>query len=139
MAAPTINEMREALAATLETIPSTQVSAYVLANPTLPSIQIISGESEYDETFGQGMAMYNFKAQVMAGMVADIGAQKLLGRYADITGSYSIKAKLKAAPTLGGVVQHADIESVSDEQTYEMPSGLVIGRVFTIAVLAAGV
>ena len=138
--APTVNQIREAIAAVLGTIPDTQVSAWLLGSPTLPCLQVVSGEIPYDETFGRGSDMYVFKVQAMVGLVTDIGAQKRLGQYANATGTYSVRAAIDADNTLGGVVQHAQVTSASEEQVYSLPERPpVIGREWTIEVLATGV
>jgi len=140
MAAPTINQIREAIKTRLEGIAGTQVSAYVLGNPTFPSLQVVSGEITYDETVGTAaLKGYEFKVQAMVGAVTDIGAQKLLGEYSDSTGSKSVFATIGADHTLGGVVQHADVVSASEEKIYELPNGSpTIGREWILEVIAAG-
>jgi len=141
MTVVTINQAREALATRLESIAGTQVSAYLLGNPTPPSLQVIGGEIVYEETCGAGALMgYMFKVQAMVGVPSDIGAQKRLGEYSDASGSKSIRACIAADKTLGGVVDSAHVESASEEKTYELLSGnVVIGREWLVEVLAAGV
>jgi len=139
MSAPTINEQREALATILGSIPNTQVSAYGLSNPTPPTLQVVGGALPGDITFGASADEGNeFKIQLLAGLATDIGAQKLIGRYCDVSGNYSIKAKIAADPTLGGVVRYASVESVSEEQIYTSDRGAYVGREFLIEVIAAG-
>ena len=139
MAAPTVNAMRDAIAATLVPIPDTQISAYALTNPTPPTLQVLAGETPYDETFGRGMDMHNFKIQAIAGLTSDIGAQKLHGRYVDATGTHSVRAAIAADPTLGGVVKHAQVIGAGEEVTYAPERGAYVGREFAVEVLAAGV
>lgn len=140
MGAPTINQIREALATRLEAIAGTQVSAYLLGNPTPPTLQVISGEITYDESCGSGAEQgYQFKVQAMVGVPGDIGAQKRLGEYSDARGSKSVNATIAADKTLGGVVDNAHVESASEEKIYELPGApAVIGREWLIEVLAAG-
>lgn len=139
MAAPTINQIREALATRLGNIPDTQISAYALSNPTPPTLQVVSGEIPYDETFGSSASMtYQFKVQALAGAVTDIGAQKLLGAYADTAGTKSVHATIGADKTLGGVVLMAQVENATPEQVYEINGNAVIGREWIVEILASG-
>jgi len=50
------------------------VSAYALGNPTMPVLQIVSGEIPYDDTFGGGSDTYEFKIWALSGASSDIGA-----------------------------------------------------------------
>ena len=140
MAAPTVNELREAIATLLDAIPDTQVSAYLLGNFTPPCLQVMSGEIPYDASFGRGSDTYSFKVQALVGLPTDISAQKLLGRYADSTGTYSVYAALTADKTLGGIAQDLEIQMASEEQIYTMSDRHpVIGREWAIEVTAPGV
>ena len=139
MAAPTINAIREALATRLENIADTQVSAYALSNPTPPTLQIVSGEIEYDVTMGAGAnGGLQLKIQGLVGLPTDIGAQKLLGAYSDHRGNKSVYATVAADHTLGGVVLHANVISASEEQIYTTDRGAYIGREWIVEILAPG-
>lgn len=139
MAAPTLNEIREALATRLNTIADTQVSAYALSNPTPPTLQVVGGEIEYDETFGASAeGGMHLKIQGLIGAPGDIVVQKRLGDYSDHRGAKSVKATVQADPTLGGVVLHADVISASAEQVYATDRGSYLGREWIVEVTARG-
>lgn len=100
-----ITDIRVALAASLSTITDTQVSAYMLSNPTPPTAHIIPGSVEYDQAMGRGIDLLMLTAQVFIGLVSDIQAQKKLDEYLAGSGARSVKQALEADRTLGGACQ----------------------------------
>ena len=119
-----MNAIREALADSLKaSIPGTQISPYVLANTTMPSIDIIPDETIYDLALQRGFDMAHFRIRVYVGLTTDIGAQKLLGRYLSPTGDYSVKVAAELDPQLGGLVDDVRVVSGGAQLTFVNESG----------------
>lgn len=102
---PTLTEVREGLATNLNTISGLQASAYMLANATPPSAEVMPSEIEYDRAFQRGLDKWMLTVRVMVGSASDIGAQKKLDAFLAPSGSSSVKAAIEADDTLGGDVE----------------------------------
>lgn len=77
-----IEDVREAIREKLSAIDGVQTSAYVLGNPTPPTIQVFPGPANHNTSF-HGPDRHEdrtFVIQVIAGLGTDIGAQKNLDR-----------------------------------------------------------
>lgn len=102
--------IRQALADQLAQVTGTQVSPYMLANPTPPAIHVYpggpAGNFEYHEAMGGGVELWPFTIQAFVPGTTDIGAQKNLDGYIQSTGAKSVKAGLEGGDqTLGGLIQ----------------------------------
>lgn len=130
MAAPGIDELREGLAVNLSTIANTQVSAWLLGNPTPPYIEIDLGWRhdgtvgiDYDRTFQRGLDSLTFTVRALVGAASDIGAQKRLMRFIAPTGSESVKAAVESDVTLGGVADDLRVVSFIGPFTFPRDGG----------------
>ena len=103
-----IAAIRQGLATNLATIPEVQVSAYILSNPTPPTVWVAGISIEFDQAMGQRLAGFSYTDQYTAtiqGFVAlndDVGNQALLDSLLAGSGVYSVKTALEADKTLGG-------------------------------------
>lgn len=112
MALATLTQIRAALLAALEKKlgPSDQqLSAYVLKNPTLPTIWIRPKPDvpiTYHESMGNaaGVQMWSLLIEAYCGDPGDVAAQQNLDAYVS-AGAKSIAEAVLADQTLGGVVQ----------------------------------
>lgn len=112
MALATLEQIRAGLLAALTArLGSTdqQLSAYVLKQPTLPTVWIRPKPDVpimYHESFGAGggVQMWGFLVEAYCGDVGDVAAQKKLDAYLS-SGPKCIAEALLADQTLGGVVQ----------------------------------
>lgn len=139
MAAPTIKQIRAALAVNLETIPNVQVSAYMLLNPTAPTIEILPDVITYDETMHRGMDDLRFILRAYAGVTTDRGAQILIDSMLEPTGSKSVKAATESDPTLGGIIDDLRVVSASGYRFFEVPGkGILLGCDWTVEIFAPG-
>jgi hypothetical protein len=89
-----IGPLREALAVNLSAIPDVQVSAYILANPTPPTLQIVPGGVVYDQAMGRGHDDVTFTVQAIVALTTDVGGQKRLDRFVENLAPYSVKAAI---------------------------------------------
>ncbi len=131
--------IREGVAANLSTISGVQVSAYMLANPTPPSLQVFPAEVEYDAAMARGLDRWTLTVQAHVGTQTDVGAQKKLDELLAPSGSSSVKAAAESDRTLGGVVSDCRVVSCSGYRVYVHPSGTaVLGAEWTVEILASG-
>lgn len=142
MAAPTVAQIRAGLAANLGAIGERQISAYRLANPTVPSIQVTGpiDEIEYHQAMQNGHDLFPFAVMAFVGIASDIGAQKRLDEFISATGAASVKAAIEADKTLGGLACRAIVESCSGYREYALPNqpGPVLGAEWRVRVEADG-
>jgi hypothetical protein len=134
-----LSVLREALAANLDTIPDVQASAYVMANPTPPMIQVLPAGIGYDRTMGRGHDDVTFTVQAIVALTLDVGSQKLLDRLCENAAPYSVKAAIEADKTLGGACQDLHVTEASGLQVVEVQTGgarLVVE--WTVLILAGG-
>lgn len=102
-----IDDVRLQMATALDAIPDVQVSAYVLASPTPPAIQIFPPGVMYDYSMGstnEGLSEWTFMVQAFVALTTDIGSQKLLDRLCAPSGGASVKSILEADKTLQATV-----------------------------------
>ena len=134
-----VADLREGLAANLAAIPDVQVSAYELASPTPPTIDIATGEITYDGTMARGHDTWTFRVRAYVAAVHDIGAQKRLDRMLASSGADSVKAQAQSDRTLGGFAADTRVTTATGQQTYTTPDGRVLlGCEWTVEVLATG-
>ena len=120
-----IADIRAGLANNLRSIKGVQVSAYILSNPTLPTLWVRpapEGFVSYHQSMG-GVEEWRFHVQAYFGISSDIGAQKALDQLLASTGPTSVKAAIESDPTLGGIVAQAVVEDCLGYQEYARPDG----------------
>lgn len=121
-----IGAVRQAIATVLDAIPNVNVSAYVLAQPTPPGIQIPPPAPIYDYTMGatnQGLSEWMFVIQGFVALNSDVAAQKVLDTLCAPSGAGSVKALLEADKTLGGLVESLRVMDQSPGRQVEQPPG----------------
>jgi len=140
MAAPTLAELRAGLATNLATIADTQISAYMLAQPTPPTIQILPEEIDYDGAMQRGMDTWRITVQAFVGLVSDIGAQKRLDLMLAPTGSTSVKAAVESDTTLGGKCDDLRVTQATGYKIYSLQgqAAAVLGAEWTVEIVAVG-
>lgn len=140
--ATTLAAIRKGLAANLAPLaPNCQVSAYVLANPTPPCVQLYpggpAGDIIYDLTFRRGLDMWPFTVEALVSLTADIGSQVNLDAMLDPSGPQSIKQLLEADQTLGGLVDNVHVVRFSGYRPVTLEGrGPLLAAEFHVEVLA---
>lgn len=109
MAGASLANIRSALAANLETLRTAgvvgQISAYLLDNPTTPSVQIaglVADGIDYDAggyTDPPAVA-YRISVEAVLGAVSDTASQDILNQLLAVTGTTSLRAAVEANQTL---------------------------------------
>jgi len=117
--------IRQALADALDPIgDDVQVSAYLLAQPTPPTVQILPGNQDYDLAFKRGLDRRTFTVQGFVPVNESDETQKLLDELMAPTGARSVKALLEADVTLGGVVGGLQVTADSGYAMQQHPTGI---------------
>jgi hypothetical protein len=119
----TITAIRRGIAANLAQLGNNmgmQVSAYTLANPTPPMMQVLPGEVVYDRAFHRGLDEITMLVQALVAYGSDIGSQTRLDELLDPTGANSMKTAVESDSTLGGIV--GDV-SVLNATGYRVAAG----------------
>lgn len=134
-----LTDLREALAANLESIPRLAQSPWLLSNPTPPAAEIQPGDIEYDHAFGRGTDLHRFVVRVFVGNTSDKGAQRMLDRLMAGSGEYSVKAALESDCTLGGACDDLHVKRCSGARIFSREGmAPVLGAEFEVEVIAAG-
>lgn len=101
-----------------------QVSAYLLAQPDPPTLQVLPRAADYDQTFtAAGFDQRDFAVQGFVALLGDQAMQGLLDALMAPTGSRSVKTALEADKTLGGIVQTLRVTSDTGYTMQLHPSG----------------
>ena len=105
-----------------------QSSAYWMANPTLPTLQVVGiGPTDYDQTFGRGGDTLTATIQGLAQPTVDKAAQITIDDWCDTTGSTSVKAAIEterpSAVTLGGLVASCRVTGHTRPVITSLPNG----------------
>jgi hypothetical protein len=106
----TLAAIREGIADNLHSLNGTagvQVSAYVLADPNPPAVQIFPAELAYDQAMSRGQDLYTLTIQALAPLAVDLQGQQQLDDMIDEPGS--VKSLVEADKTLGGIVDNARV------------------------------
>lgn len=135
--AATTAQVREALRDTLaDGIDGWQVSAYMLALPQPPTIDIRPGAKRFDLAMARGLDEALFIVRGMVAFNADIGAQVKLDTLLDSTTAGSVKVVLEADKTLGGLVQDLRVTEHTPYQALLLEGQpAILGVEFTVQVL----
>lgn len=124
--------LADALTAALDGV---QVSAYILANPTPPSVSVFPSQVSFHEAMANGMEEWTFTVRALVSLSTDIGAQQLLDGWMGTNGT-GVKAALEADRTLGGICDDLIVRSVGNYQSYVLAGGQqVIGADWTVDVI----
>jgi hypothetical protein len=97
-----IADLRNGLAANLQTIPGLRVTSTV-PDQVNPPIAIISLDKiNYQRAFARGLTEYLFKITVIVSRQSERNAQQKLDQYVASDGTYSVLDALETDRTLGG-------------------------------------
>jgi microcompartment protein CcmL/EutN len=123
-----LTEIREALASSIkETLPAgdVQVSAYLLPNPSPPTVQIFPGETDWHQALQDGLEKRELIVQALVGTPTEEGAQRRLDDFLASSGEFSLKAAIeRIAPgdqtvTLGGLVEDVEVVKTKGYHVYK--------------------
>jgi hypothetical protein len=143
MAAWDLSVIRSGLVTNLNAIPNVQISGYRLANPTPPGIHVFPGAGSQDITYDlamhRGLDRVPFTVQAFVGATTDQGAQKLLDKFINPTGTQSVKTAVEADRTLSGAVQDLHVTSCTGDRIYVTEGRTpLLGAEWVVEILALG-
>lgn len=129
-------QIREGLRANLAAIDGCQVSAYILEQPTPPTLMVVGpDEVTYDLSMHRGLDHLIIVVQGLVGSPSDVGRQKTLDKWLAPTGATSVKAAVESDITLGGLSVAARVARVSGYRIYPLPnSGATLGAEWFVAI-----
>jgi len=91
-----------------------QVSAYMLALPQPPAIDVRPSGTDYDVAMARGEDQLTFTIRAMVAFNVDKGAQIALDTLLDATAATGMKTAIEADTSLGGLVSDLRLVSASD-------------------------
>ncbi len=120
-----LTTIRQALAGALEPLAEVgvQVSAYLLATPTPPTVQVLPRNQDYDLAFKRGLDKRTFTVQGFVPVNESDETQKLLDELMAPVGASSVKALLEVDKTLGGAIGGLQVTSDSGYSMQQHPAG----------------
>jgi hypothetical protein len=132
--------IRAGLAANLQAVAGVeQVSAYVLANPTPPTLWVRPSSDvavEYGQAMGGGSTNWYMVVFGFVGAVSDIGAQKLLDEMIGTGTASSVQDAIETDKTLGGACSDLDVRECRAYQEYVRSDGSsVLGAEWDVYVI----
>jgi hypothetical protein len=108
-----ISDIREALAANLNTLDGVQVNPYLLSNLTVPSMQIMPAARDFHGAMNDGFAELHFTVQAFVALGLAQAAQMNLDKWLGEGDADALKDALESDVTLGGLVSDVTVLSVS--------------------------
>jgi hypothetical protein len=111
-----------------------QVTAFMNANPTPPSLDVYpGGPSGAPAAQGVWEEMFTVRARIST--PDDVAAQQVLLSLMDAEGPTSVIAALEADPTFGGVVDSSNVFERSGFEPYPGPGGDWLGCEWRVGTL----
>lgn len=132
-----LGAVRTALAATLTSaIPGMRVSATFVSQVNPPAVIIMPQPRQVlrFDTLGGGVS-FLLMAQLLATYAEDSGSQAQVDAWIG-TGTQSIAAAIAANPTLGGVVDSCNLDTIGQYGTIEWAGQVYMGARCMITVMA---
>lgn len=131
--------VRAGLKTNLSAIKATQVSAYLLSNPSPPTLMVMAGPTQFDQAMGRGVDRWTLVVQGITGLASDQSAQQKLDEWRRGSGATSVKAAIESDKTLGGTCQNLLVTQVSGDNIYSPDGkGPYLGCEWTVEVLGTG-
>lgn len=140
-----IADLRQGLATNLAAIPEVQVSAYILSNPTPPTIWVAGISTEYDRTMGRRVTggkytdEYTALVQGFVPFTEDVGHAMLLDTFLAASGTFSVKAAIEADRTLAGAADDCWVSAATQPQLSTFLTMSLLLAEWTVTIIAAEV
>lgn len=140
MAAPTIQQIMEALEERLKTIDGLQTSDFVPGQVNPPHAMVgVPDVPEFRSSMGRGVFTLEPTITVVTSKTIDRAGQHQLASYVDPASSTSIAKAVEADRRLGNTVQDCIVLSYRSLTVLEVAAIGYYGGVFNLRVIAAGV
>lgn len=135
MTAPTVTQLREAIAAAITAdITTARVYTHFPESFTPPALIVQGPDISYNEDTMSDH--YVFPVLILISQGYDRVAQLALDSFIDPSSSTSVRLAIENAPTLGSVAQYALVERVYDYGLHEVAGVRYMGAVLDVHVVA---
>lgn len=139
MAAPTLQQVLEAIEVRLDTISGLRTSAFIADQINPPAALVgVPPIDSYRATMQRGRIQFAPTIYVFVSANLDRVGQHLLASYADVTGDNSIPLAIEGDRSLGGVVEDCVVTGFRPLGMDEVGQIGYYGGVFDLLVIAAG-
>jgi hypothetical protein len=128
-----IADIRAGLAANLSTVPNCQISAYQRSQPSVPSIQVVGPEIDYN--FAPHAEEMTWTIRGLVAAVNDEGGQRRLDKWKAGEGSESIRAAVEADKQLGGACDNLHVTGVGRDQIFVYGTVEALGAEWSVTVI----
>jgi hypothetical protein len=130
----TIGEIRTALGTKLSTISGVHVRDFLPDQIVDPLITITPTSINYHGAMQGGLIEVEFRVLVVVSRVSERVAQTRLDAFASYSGASSVRAAIEADPSLGGVVEYAQVVGTTDIATADLNGAVYLVMDYTVAV-----
>jgi hypothetical protein len=141
MAAPTLQQIMEALETACATISGLRHSAIVNGQISPPHLMVgVPPVEDYHGTMASGYLLTEFPITIFTSSAVDRVGQLLLAEFANPTGARSIKAAVELDKTLGGVVDDCYVTSFRPLGLVNVgaPDAQYLAGTFQVKIIAKG-
>jgi hypothetical protein len=132
-----IQELRNAIATNLGTIPGLRTAPFIPDNPNPPVAIVQFDRVQYHLDMANGMAEYTFVVQVVVGRQDERTAQRNLDAYSSSTGASSVLLAVESDRTLGGKAFDCIVTELSSYGPVSINDTVYLGAEFQVRVLAS--
>lgn len=133
-----LSAIRAGLAANLAGL-AEQVSPYMLANPSPPTLQVMGPENiDYLVTMDRSASRWTVIVQgFVPGEIGDVPAQELLDAWLSDAGAYSVRLALESDTTLGGACEDVTVVASRGYMVYVLEGrGATLGCEWVVDIVA---
>lgn len=132
----TIEQVEDAVIATLSTIPGLRGWDYLPDNFTPPCAIVAVGDIDYHGSFGYGDVVHSVSVLLILQRSSERAGQTAMDAYRSNTGPTSLRAAIEADPTLGGVVSTSIVEKSTPSTAISVNGNPYLASEFTMTVHA---
>jgi len=132
-----IQQIRNALASNIGTIPGLRTSADIPDNPSPPIAVLQLMKVDYHLDFQNGMSEYTFAIQVIVGRADERSAQRNLDAYCSSDSSSSIRSAVESNRTLSGYAYDCVVTEMSSYGSIVINDTTYLAAEFAVRVLAS--
>lgn len=132
----TIENLRDGLADNLRTIDGLRVSADLPEQVNAPMAVVGLQSVVYNQSFANGLVLYNFEVSLLAARASERWAQKRLDDYTSSSGTDSVKVAIESDKTLGGNAYDVRVTEMGAIGTVSLDDSIYLTATFTVEVYA---
>lgn len=131
-----IEDLRDGLATNLRTISGLRVSADLPEQVNAPMAVVGLQSVVYNQSFANGLVLYNFEVSLLAARASERWAQKRLDDYTSSSGAESVKVAIESDKTLSGNAYDVRVTEMGAIGTVSLDDSIYLTATFTVEVYA---